>query len=419
MSDPCCDRRGPLFSIAEAAARVCADVSPVVETELLPIALAHGRILAEPVRARVPLPIFDNAAVDGYAVACDKLTGVPPFNLRVVRKIAAGQPGQTPLSTSGAVRIFTGAPVPPGFDAVVMQERCCRDGDRVTTAEMPAAGLNIRHEGEDVAAGEQILAVGVRLDARHVALAAAVGASHLRVRRRLRAAVFSTGNELRDVGGRLPPATVYDSNRPMIAALLSDAGIEVTDLGISLDEPARTAAIVGEAATTHDLLVSSGGVSVGDEDHVATVMAALCPAYERLSMKVKPGKPAALGRFPAAVWLAVPGNAFAAFVVLLILGRPLIRTLSGRTGQVVAPGRPATASFCWSRKTGRDEFFPVREIGLDHEGLPLLEKLGRGGSARLRPLVDGDGLALAEADIAEVRPGTRLTYLTFSEALLA
>jgi molybdopterin molybdotransferase len=146
-------------------------------------------------------------------------------------------------------------------------------------------------------------------------------------------------------------------------------------------------------------------------------MATLCPAYERLSMKVKPGKPAAFGRLPGAVWLAIPGNAFAAFVVFLILGRPLIQILSGRPGRLGSPGRPATASFCWSRKTGRDEFFPVREIGLDDEGLPLLEKLGRGGSARLRPLVEGDGLAMAGAEIAQVRPGTQLSYLAFSEAL--
>lgn len=418
MSEVVCATKGTLLSVTEAQARVRALARPAGGLERVPLGEAAGRVLARRLQATVPLPTFDNAAVDGYAVASAQLAGrQPPIRLPVVHRVAAGEVSGPLSGTEGAVRIFTGAPVPVGFDAVVMQERCRIEAGHVVLDEAPAAGLNVRFSGEDVAAGADILACGVRLDARHLALAAAVGVPELVVRRRLRAAVLSTGNELRAAGRPLPPATIYDSNRPMLAALLAAAGVEVVDLGVVADDPRALAAVVGEAATTSDLILSTGGISVGDEDHVTGVMAALCDVHEALAMAVKPGKPAAVGRIGPAMWLGLPGNAFAAFVAFLILGRPLVSALLGRTDARTCFGCAATAAFRWRRTTGRDEFFPVRLAGRDADGRPRVEKLGRGGSARLRPLVDGDGLAMVDARMAEVREGSRLTYMPFAEAL--
>jgi molybdopterin molybdotransferase len=406
-----------LLAIEDAAARARALVKQVGETECVPLADALGRILAEPVRARGPLPAFDNAAVDGYAFASERLSvRPPPFAVPIIDRVAAGEVPCQPNPVDGAVRIFTGAAVPAGFDTVVMQEHCERRGDVLTVARQPSPGANVRLRGEDVETGEDVLAAGLRIDARHIALAAAVGVSHVVVRRPLRAAVLSIGNEIRDVGERLGPATIYDSNRPMLAAVLAAAGVNVSDLGVVGDDPARLAAVVGDAADAHDLIVSTGGISVGDEDHVAAVMASLCDRHERLWMAVKPGKPAALGSLSAARWLGLPGNAFAAFVAFLVLGRPIVRALMGSRDRVPSLGCPAAAAFEWSRTPGRDEFFPARHVGFDDDDRPRVERLGRGGSARLRPLADADGLAMVAADVAEVQHGSRLTYLPFSEA---
>lgn len=418
MSPDVCETRSPLLNIDAAQARIRALVCPIVDAEPVPIAQAAGRILARSVRASLPLPVFDHAAVDGYAIATRQIAGIePPFTLPIGHRITAGEaPPSSP--TDCALRIFTGAPLPVGFDAVVMQEDCRVTGHRVAIGKHPAPGLNIRRSGEDVAAGETILSAGTRIDARHVALAAAVGAAELWVQRRLRAAVFSTGNELRAPGVALPPASIYDSNRPMIAALLTAAGFAVTDLGILPDHQAHLAKAIGKAAGQHDLLVSTGGVSVGDEDHIGRVMAAQCQYHERLWMAVKPGKPALFGQIEGTPWLGLPGNALAAFVAFLILGRSAVRALRGQKGWGSPLGCPATAAFPWRRKTGRDEFFPVRHVGFDVDGRPLVERLGRGGSARLRPLAAGDGLAMVAADVAEVQPNSRLTYLAFAEAFL-
>jgi molybdopterin molybdotransferase len=405
-----------LLTIEEAANRARALVSPVRETENVPIARALGRILAEPVRARVPLPSFDNAAVDGYAFASARLVDrLPPFNVPIIGRVAAGEVPCQPTLLDGAVRIFTGAAVPAGFDTVVMQEHCERRGDFVTVARQPSPGANVRLRGEDVGTGDAILDAGLRIDARHIALATAAGASGVVVQRPLRAAVLSIGNELRDVEERLAPASIHDSNRPMLVAALAAAGVSVSDLGMVRDDPARLAAAVAEAAPAHDLIVSTGGISVGDEDHVTAVMASVCQYHERLWMAVKPGKPAALGSLAGARWLGLPGNAFAALVAFLVLGRPIVRALMGSRDHLAALGCPAAAAFEWSRRPGRDEFFPARHLGFDDNGRPRVEKLGQGGSARLRPLADADGLAMVAAGVAEVHRGSPLTYLSFAE----
>lgn len=417
MTDCVVPAHGRLLAIADAAKKAEAFANPIGESERLPIAQALGRILAQPILARSSLPAFDNAAVDGYALASVCFADHRlPFEVPIVGRITAGAAPVQPDVAEGAVRIFTGAPVPAGFDTVLMQEHCERRGDHLLLDRRPVAGANVRLRGEDVEAGELLLAAGVCIDARHVALAAAVGAPHVFVRRRLRAAVLSIGEELREASGDLSPAAIYDSNRPMLAALLAAAGVDVTDMGVIRDRPERLAAAVREVAPTHDLIITTGGISVGDEDHVNAVMAGGCCRYERLWMAVKPGKPAALGKLAGATWLGLPGNGFAAFVAFLILGRPILRTLMGYRDRRPSFGRPAVAGFQWARKRGRDEFFPARHTGVDAAGRPKVEKLGQGGSARLRSLAEADGLAMVAADVAEVTHGSALTYLPFTEA---
>jgi Molybdopterin biosynthesis enzyme len=408
------------LTVEEATVRAHAFVHPLSDTEYRPIGEAVGRVLAQPVQARVPLPMFDNAAVDGYALASQRISDQrPPFELPVIARIAAGETPCALDSTAGAVRIFTGALVPAGFDTVLMQEVCERRGNHLTFNRPPAPGANVRLSGEDVGVGEDLLEAGLRIDARHVALAAAVGVSHMTVRRRPRAAVLSIGNELRDVSGRLGATAIYDSNRPMLIALLTSAGVEVSDFGVVRDEPDRLAAAVCHLASSHDLIVSTGGISVGDEDHVAAVMAERCHRHERLRMMVKPGKPAALAAIGAAIWLGLPGNAFAAFVGYLLLGRPILRALSGQRVPPQCFGTPAVAAFQWTRKPGRDEFFPARHVGLDAQGRQRVVRLGPGGSARLRPLSAADGLAMVAANVAEIREGSALTFLPFADAWCA
>lgn len=420
MTDCCAPAHGRLLAIADAARRAGARVNAVGDCERVPIAQALGRILAQPIVARSPLPAFDNAAVDGYALVSSRLVDrSPPWELPIVGRVTAGAAPFQPERMDGAVRIFTGAPVPAGYDAVLMQEHCERRGDRLFVGGRPAAGINVRLQGEDVEPGELLVGFGVRIDARHIALAAAVGASHVVVRRRVRAAVLSIGDELCEEGRDLSPAAIYDSNRPMLLALLTSAGVEVTDLGVIRDQPDRLAGAVGEAASTHDLIITTGGISVGEEDHVNAVMAAVCRRSERLWMAVKPGKPAALGKLAGAAWLGLPGNGFAAFVAFLILGRPILRTLMGHRDRQPTLGRPAVAAFQWSRKRGRDEFFPARHAGDDEAGRPRVAKLGQSGSARLRALAEADGVALVAADVAEVTHGSALTYLPFTEAWCA
>ena len=410
--------RGPLISADDALARLLAAVAPSGRTETVATPEAWGRVLARDVVSSVNVPPEDNSAMDGYAVRIADLVQGAGTLLPVSQRIAAGRPGQ-PLAAGTAARIFTGAQVPPGADAVVMQEHC----EAVASAgaddpfgsvrinELPTVGMAIRRQGEDVMRGHVVLAAGHRLDAAAIGLAATVGMAQLEVAARPRVALFSTGDELVMPGEPLPPGAIYNSNRFMLGALLRGQGCIVTDLGNVPDRLDATRAMLREAAAGHDLILSSGGVSVGEEDHLKPALAAE-GRLDLWAIAIKPGKPLAFGavrRADGETWfIGLPGNPVSSHVTFTLFVRPVLARLQG--AQATMP-RPMTmrADFAWPRPDKRREFLRVRRN--ENGGLDLY---GNQGSGVLTSLAWGDGLA----DIAPgqaVQPGDMVRFLSLAE----
>lgn len=404
-----------LLRLGEAVARITALARPIEEVEEVGLMAAGNRVLARTVISAVPVPPFDHSAMDGYAVRSGDCAGVPPFRLPLIGRIAAGDAASATLAGPGAVRIFTGAPLPPGCDAVIMQEHCVAEGGDILVQKAAFPGLNIRRAGEDVAAGAVILTAGTPLDARHVAIAAACGIAALPIRRRVRVAILSTGNELREPGERLDGGAIFESNRHMLHALLANRPVRVSDLGACSDDPDRLTEVLADAARTHDLVLTTGGVSVGEEDHLPAVLRRYCQQVEVLKIAIKPGKPLAAGRSEQAVTLALPGNPFSAMTSFLLLARPVLKRLCAVEGGG-SGSRIAVAAFEDSQSRTRDEYVPVAIDGYDEGGRPQLRRIGKGGAARLRPLIEADGIARLPASSAHIRPGDTLAFLDFTAA---
>jgi molybdopterin molybdotransferase len=315
-----------MLDFDDALARLLAGANPVLETEAVPTQAAAGRILAQGLSSPIDVPPLDNTSMDGYAVRC---ADVPAAGSRLVvgQRIPAGSVGHV-LAAGTAARIFTGAPLPGGADAVVMQELCEVAGETVTINHVPRSGEWIRRRGEDIAAGAEVLAAGTRLSAAHVGVAASVGAASLTVFRRLRVALFSTGDELAMPGEALKPGGIYNSNRYTLRALLEGLGCVVDDLGIVPDSRDATRAALREAAASNDLILTSGGVSVGEEDHVKPAVEAE-GSLDLWKIAIKPGKPLAFGRVGAAAFIGLPGNPVSSFVTFIMLVRPFILKAQG------------------------------------------------------------------------------------------
>ncbi len=404
LSDDCFASAGAVQSVDAAAARIAAGIACVAGAEPVLLAEADGRVLAEDVIAAVDLPPFANAAVDGYAVRLADVGTLP-----VAGRVAAGSEAAA-LPPGAAMRIFTGAPLPPGADTVFMQEDAAvRDG-RVSLPAGLQRGANIRPAGEDIAAGQRALAAGRVLRPQDVALAAALGLASLPVRRRLRVALFSTGDELVDPPQRPGPAQRWDSNRVLLAALCRRAGAAVSDLGILPDQRGAIATALAAAAEGHDLLLSSGGVSIGEEDHVrAAVEAAGRLVFWRIA--VKPGPSVALGRVGGAVMLGLPGNPVAAFVTFLCVARPVLAALAGAAPPRVR-GFAVGAGFGHRKKPGRREFLRVR---LDGTG--VAHKHPVEGAGILTSLTECDGLVELPDALVQVAPGDAVRFIGFETLL--
>ncbi|MGP9820759.1 molybdopterin molybdotransferase MoeA [Salinarimonas sp. NSM] len=411
--DACaCDRpKGALLSIDAAIPRAAAWASPITDVNFLPLGGARGRLLAHAVQARLTSPAFDRSAMDGYAVrAGDGLE--PGARLSVKGRIAAGARG-IPLGRGEAARIFTGAPIPPGADAVVMQEDVRRHDGTIVLDRAVRAGAHIRSAGEDVAFGDRLAEGGARVDARLIALLAAQGIAMVPTRRRPRVAVLSTGDELVEPGAPLGPAAIYDANRPMLLSLIQAAGCEVVDAGIIRDDPWEQGERLASLAESCDLLVTSGGASVGEEDHAGRALRLAGGDGEALAMALKPGKPALVGRIGAAAVLGLPGNPVSALVVFMLLGRAMLARLGGAAPHRPA-GLPVPLAEQLARKPGRTEFVPGRLVRGQHG--PRLALLSS-NSARLRPLVEADGLAEIPTDMARAAPDTPVAFHAFSGLL--
>ncbi len=411
LSDDCFAFGGRLQSIDAALALIADAVACSSGTERLPLADADGRVLASDLTAPVDLPPFANSAVDGYAVRLEDLAHGPL--LRVSGRLAAGSAAH-PLPPGTAVRIFTGAALPLGADTVFMQEDVEAAGDSIRFPPGLRTGANTRPAGEDIAAGAHALLAGTRLRPQHLALAAALGQQTLSVRTRVRVALFSTGAELVDPGGRPGPAQRFDSNRILLAALARRAGAVVTDLGILPDDQVAITAGLNAASRGHDLVLTSGGVSAGEQDHVrAAVEAAGRLVFWRLA--IKPGRPVAMGEVGGVPFLGLPGNPVAAFVTFVRIAHPMIAALGGaavRTPLAV----PVQAAFDYRKKAGRREYVRVRLAprpdGTLHAHKHMIE-----GAGVLTSLTQTDGLAEIIDDVTSVVRGDTVGFLGYDTLL--
>ena len=400
--------RKPMMSVAEAQAFMAAAARPLLDVELVDTMHANGRVLAVAQTSTLNVPERDNTQMDGYAVrALDCASGAA--SLPVSQRIAAGHVGQ-PLQPGTAARIFTGALIPDGADCVVMQEQCVLNDGVVTINHLPQAGEWVRRQGEDIRAGSVILEAGRRLRSQEMGLAASVGLAQLPVVRRLRVAMFSTGDELAMPGQPLPPGAVYNSNRFTLRGLLENLGCEIHDLGIVPDTLAATRAVLRQAAQGSDLIITSGGVSVGEEDHIKPAV----EAEGRLNMwqiAVKPGKPLAFGEVEQAFFVGLPGNPVSSFVTFLLFVRPFILRLQGVTGSVAPRSYRLAAAFERVKADRRNEFLRAK-INDDGE----LELFGNQSSGVLTSTVWGDGLIDCPPGLSIAR-GDLLRFIPFNELL--
>ena len=380
--------RAPLIPLDDALARLLAQALPLQGVDTVRTFDADGRVLAHDLVSAVQVPPLDNSAMDGYALRCADVPQ-PGTVLPVSQRIPAGRVG-TPLQPGTAARIFTGAPVPEGADAVVMQEECSAEGDgHVRVQATPRAGQNIRLAGENITRGSVVLQAGARLTPAALGLAASIGVAELPVARRPRVALFSTGDELAMPGEvapeQLPPGAIYNSNRFFLHALLQRMGCEVTDMGIVPDRLGATQDALRTASQDHDVILTSGGVSVGEEDHIKPAVQAL-GQLDLWQIAIKPGKPFAYGRVGQAHFLGLPGNPVASFITFAILVRPFLLRLQG-VGDVAPRCIAARADFDWPKADKRREFLRVR-----YNAAGALDLFTNQGSGVLTSTVWGDGV---------------------------
>lgn len=399
-------------------ARLCPAAEPV---ETAAVADSLGRVLAEDVVAGVAMPPHDNSAMDGFAVRHADLDPHRPVRLKVVGRAAAGHPLGRSVGPGEAARIFTGAPIPTGADTIVMQEdTTAEEGPGGPVVVVPPgaapAGHHVRQAGEDVAVGGTVLTRGQRLGPHHVAMAASVGRDKLPVFRRLKAAVFSSGDELVAPGSPLPPGAIYEGNRFALMGLLAGLGCETTNLGILPDRREAVTEAIDHAGREFDVIVTSGGMSVGEEDHVRAAVEAL-GRLDFWRLKLKPGKPAALGRVGGATFIGLPGNPVSAVVVFLLIGRPVVLRLAGCTRAETVPLRiPVPAGFAFSRKPGRREFLRVR-LQRTEAGETVAVGYPQQGSNIISSLIEADGLLDVPSEDSGVKPGQLYDFIPFSSMM--
>ncbi len=394
-----------LIPVDQAVARILDAADTVQQSGQLALEDCLGRVLAEDVESAIDVPGYDNSAMDGYAVRSTDCVK-PGAMLTVSQRIAAGYSGEQ-LAAGTAARIFTGAPVPEGADAVVMQELCQQQGDTVAINTAVTAGDNIRRAGEDIQQGSIILNAGTRIRPQEQGLMASVGLAHVTVKRKLKVATFFTGDELVEPGRELGRGQIYNSNRYTLRGLLQSASCEVIDYGIIPDTLEATLEVLQRAAADADLVLTSGGVSVGEEDYVRMALAQL----GELSMwriNMKPGKPVAFGNVNDTLFMGLPGNPVSVFVTFLVFARPLILKMQGAESYI-ANELTVSSGFQW-QGIKRQEYLRVR-IRHDESG-SYAEMFPHQGSGVLSSASWADGLVIIEPGKA-VAVGDELKYMPF------
>ncbi|PPQ34269.1 molybdopterin molybdotransferase MoeA [Rhodopila globiformis] len=414
-SDTCgcgtADVASGLVSVDDALALLDCVVAPVSGAEVLPLGQVQGRVLATAVITESPVPPFDNAAMDGYALDSAALAGPVLWRLRIDGCIAAGKAGRA-LPAGSAAQIFTGAPVPPGASAVITQEDVHRQGECILLKRRPNPGENIRRAGSDMAAGTQVLAAGDRLGPAEIAAAAAAGRKELALRRRIRVALLITGDELRAAGDPLSPTAIHDVNGPMLAALLDRPEVELVTSKRIRDRLDETADTLSGLSREVDLVVTTGGISVGAADFLRPAMTRLGGQLHFAGVAMKPGKPAALGTLGGALWLGLPGNPLAVLTSWVLFGGRVLDRLSGASAtrplrRYVVAERPL------SHQPGRCEFRPARLIGVDGGGREVISFPSATHSHRVSDIVGFDGFALLPAETETIPPGGWIEFLPF------
>jgi len=403
----------PMTPVDEALVLLLRDVSPVRDVEWVDLINATGRVLSQSQTADVDVPPLDNSSMDGYAVRCEDVA-IGTTSLPVSQRIAAGDVGE-PLEFGTAARIFTGAPIPEGADAVVMQEQCEANGSTVSIARnvpLPK-GNNVRLAGEDICCGDEILPLGTRLRPQDIGLAASVGLQQLPVFRRLKVAILSTGDELASPGDQLKPGQKFNSNRFTLSGLLTDIGCQIVDLGIVDDTFEATRDALAKAAQDVDLIISSGGVSVGEEDYVRAAVAEL-GKIELWKIAIKPGKPLAYGKVSDTAFIGLPGNPASTFITFVLVTRPYLLKKQGATN-IFHRSWKVRADFDFLQSGSRQEYLRAR---LDPSARDVMRaKIYPNQSSGVLASVSwADGLIVLP--IGEtIRVGDEVEYIPFSELL--
>ena len=410
QSDTCsAPAMGALVSVEQALAKGLAEAPSMVETELVDLSAVTGRILAQTIKADAPLPRFDYSAMDGYAVDTFSLSAEIPIRLKVTGSIAASRTIESQVLRNGcAFRILTGAQIPAGADAVIAQEDVRREGDCITFTILPRPGDNIRRRGEDVELGDSLIEAGTAMGPLQVGVAAACGYPGVRVFRRLRVAMFTTGSELRQPGESIQPGEIYDANRFILRGLLAKPWIDIIDLGSCGDKPSKLQAVFQTAAACADVILSAGGISVGDEDHVVEAFQACGGRLWVRKVAIKPGKPLVLGKMADAIYIGLPGNPGALFTTVKIIVEQL---LSARAG--IKPRGDdqcaAIANFDWRGRPGRTTYLPGVQRGDDH-GVPLIDLFPDANSGKLHQLSRATGFVVIAAETEAIARGAEIRW---------
>ncbi len=381
-----------MISLSKALDYLRGHAHPLTDIETVPLMASMGRVLAADQVAQIDVPPADNSAMDGFAVRFDDLA--PGTTLAVSQRIPAGHKS-VPLATGTAARIFTGAEMPAGADTVVMQENCDYDGQKVMVNKLPTGGRgdNVRPRGQDISCGSLLLAAGTVLGARELGVLASIGIANVEVLRRLKVAIVSTGDELVEPGQGLEKGQIYNSNRYLLTGLLQSMGAEVTDAGCAGDKPAAIEALLRKAAESADCVISTGGVSVGDEDHVKAVLQSL-GQLDFWKIAIKPGKPLAFGMLCGKPFFGLPGNPVSAFVTFTVLVNPFLGALQGR-GFHETRQRRMTAGFSTSRPASRQAY--LRAVVEQRDGLDTAVLLPNQSSGALTSARSADVLAIVPA----------------------
>jgi len=417
LSDDCFAFAGPLLPVAEAERIIAEKVTPVSEREQVALHAACSRVLASDITAPIDLPPFDNSAVDGYTVRHADLARDGETRLQIGERIMAGHAARHALGPGEAARIFTGAPMPAGGDTVFMQEDVRVEGNSVIVPPGLKLGANRRLAGEDVRAGTIALPAGRRLSAQDVALAAAIGMTHIDARRRVRVALFSTGDEIVEPGSLRPAPALFDANRYLLGGLVERLGGEPSDLGILPDSPHALAQAIAAAAQQHDVVLTSGGVSTGEADHVRNAVESVGRlVFWRVA--IKPGRPVAMGVIPGAradhdaVFVGLPGNPAAVYVTFACIVRPLILRLAGAQLTPLLP-MPVRAGFSYKKKSGRREYVRVKLASVG-DGIVEARKHPQDGAGVITSLTETDGVIELSEDSTKIEPGATVGFLSYA-----